>query len=73
MFQLYRKHSGRPGGVKVETLMQLRGRLPNRILEKSIKGMLPKGPLGRYLFKKLKVYSGPKHLHQAQKPDLINI
>jgi|TARA_B100000768_G_C11284741_1_gene381539 large subunit ribosomal protein L13 len=71
--KLYRRHSGRPGGLKVETLEQVRRRLPHRILEKSVKGMLPKGPLGRQLYKKLKVYSGSTHSHQAQKPELINI
>ena len=53
--KLYRRHSGQPGGLKVETFDQLQTRLPNRIIEKSVKGMLPKGPLGRKLFTKLKV------------------
>jgi len=71
--KLYRRHSGRPGGMKIETVKALRARIPERILEKSIKGMLPKGPLGRKLFTRLKVFAGPKHLHQAQNPQLINI
>nr|YP_007947821.1 ribosomal protein L13 [Neoporphyra haitanensis]AGG37070.1 ribosomal protein L13 [Neoporphyra haitanensis] len=66
--KLYRRHSGQPGGLKVETFEQLQRRLPNRIIEKSVKGMLPKGPLGRKLFTKLKVYAGPLHPHIAQKP-----
>nr|AIA21319.1 50S ribosomal protein L13 [Pyropia kanakaensis] len=66
--KLYRRHSGQPGGLKVETFEQLQIRLPNRIIEKSVKGMLPKGPLGRKLFTKLKVYAGPLHPHIAQKP-----
>lgn len=66
--KLYRRHSGQPGGLKVETFEQLQTRLPNRIIEKSVKGMLPKGPLGRKLFTKLKVYAGPIHPHIAQKP-----
>ena len=66
--KLYRRHSGQPGGLKIETFEQLQTRLPNRIIEKSVKGMLPKGPLGRKLFTKLKVYSGPFHPHNAQKP-----
>nr|YP_010925609.1 chloroplast 50S ribosomal protein L13 [Neoporphyra dentata]WKD83841.1 chloroplast 50S ribosomal protein L13 [Neoporphyra dentata] len=66
--KLYRRHSGQPGGLKVETFEQLQTRLPNRIIEKSVKGMLPKGPLGRKLFTKLKVYAGPLHPHIAQKP-----
>jgi large subunit ribosomal protein L13 len=71
--KLYRRHSGRPGGMKVETLAQVRARLPHKILEKSVKGMLPKGPLGRQLYKKLKVQVGPTHSHEAQKPELITI
>jgi len=71
--KLYRRHSGRPGGMNIETVKALRARIPERILEKSIKGMLPKGPLGRKLFTRLKVFAGPKHLHQAQNPQLINI
>lgn len=66
--KLYRRHSGQPGGLKVETFEQLQTRLPNRIIEKAVKGMLPKGPLGRKLFTKLKVYAGPLHPHTAQKP-----
>nr|BED43203.1 ribosomal protein L13 [Pyropia sp. Myanmar_A]BED43400.1 ribosomal protein L13 [Pyropia sp. Myanmar_B]BED43597.1 ribosomal protein L13 [Pyropia sp. Myanmar_C] len=66
--KLYRRHSGQPGGFKIETFDQLQARLPNRIIEKSVKGMLPKGSLGRKLFTKLKVYSGPFHPHVAQKP-----
>nr|YP_009297494.1 ribosomal protein L13 [Erythrotrichia carnea]AOM66837.1 ribosomal protein L13 [Erythrotrichia carnea] len=69
----YYRHSGRPGGMKVETLENLQKRIPTRIVEKAIKGMLPKGPLGRTLFKKLKVYSGVKHPHKAQNPKVINI
>nr|YP_009237388.1 50S ribosomal protein L13 [Wildemania schizophylla]AKS28435.1 50S ribosomal protein L13 [Wildemania schizophylla] len=67
--KLYRRHSGQPGGLKVETFEQLQTRLPNRIIEKSVKGMLPKGILGRKLFTKLKVYSGSSHPHIAQKPE----
>lgn len=71
--KIYYRHSGRPGGMKTETLKALRNRIPERILEKSIKGMLPKGPLGRKTFTRLKVFAGPNHLHQAQNPQLINI
>ncbi|NJO21381.1 MAG: 50S ribosomal protein L13, partial [Spirulinaceae cyanobacterium RM2_2_10] len=66
--KLYRRHSGRPGGMKMETFEQLRSRLPERIIEKAVKGMLPKNALGRQLFTKLKVYAGPDHKHQAQQP-----
>ena len=71
--KLYRRHSGRPGGMKVETFAQLQKRIPQRIIEKAVKGMLPKNSLGRKLFTKLKVYQGPDHPHQAQKPEVLNI
>lgn len=71
--KLYRRHSGRPGGMKIETFKALKNRLPERILEKSIKGMLPKGPLGRKMFTRLKVVQGATHQHTAQKPELVNI
>lgn len=69
--KLYRRHSGRPGGMKVETFSQLQRRLPERIIEKAVKGMLPKNRLGRQLFTKLKVYTGPDHPHQSQKPEAL--
>jgi large subunit ribosomal protein L13 len=69
--KLYRRHSGRPGGMKTETFAQLQKRLPERIIEKAVKGMLPKNRLGRQLFTKLKVYAGPEHPHQAQKPEAL--
>ena len=69
--KLYRRHSGRPGGLTTETFNELQNRLPNRIIEKSVKGMLPKGPLGRKLFQNLRVYESDSHCHQAQKPILI--
>jgi large subunit ribosomal protein L13 len=71
--KLYRRHSGRPGGMKVETFEQLQGRIPERIIEKAVKGMLPKNSLGARLFTKLKVYAGPVHPHQAQKPEELKI
>ena len=67
--KLYRRHSGRPGGMKIETFEKLQARIPERIVEKAVKGMLPKNSLGRKLFTKLKVYTGPNHPHQAQKPE----
>jgi large subunit ribosomal protein L13 len=69
--KLYYRHSGRPGGMKIETLKSLRKRIPTKILEKSIKGMLPKGPLGRKMFNRLKVFEGGTHSHAAQKPQLF--
>lgn len=71
--KLYRRHSGRPGGMKTETFTQLQNRLPERIVEQAVKGMLPKNTLGRQLFTKLKVYAGPEHPHQAQKPEVLTI
>jgi len=71
--KLNRRHSGRPGGMKVETFDQLQNRSPERIIEKAVKGMLPKNALGRQLFTKLKVYAGPDHPHSAQKPEVITI
>ena len=69
--KLYRRHSGRPGGMKVETFNSLQERIPERILEKAIKGMLPHNALGRQLFRKLKVYKGSEHPHVAQNPQLL--
>ena len=71
--KLYRRHSGRPGGMKTETFAQLQGRLPERIIEQAVKGMLPKNSLGRQLFTKLKVYAGAEHPHQAQQPQALEI
>ncbi|MGB8687524.1 MAG: 50S ribosomal protein L13 [Microcoleus sp.] len=67
--KIYRRHSGRPGGMKTETFAKLQARLPERIVEEAIRGMLPHTSLGRQLFTKLKVYAGPNHPHQAQKPE----
>lgn len=71
--KVYRRHSGRPGGMKTETFAKLQQRMPERIVEQAVKGMLPKNTLGRQLFTKLKVYAGPDHPHQAQKPETLNI
>jgi large subunit ribosomal protein L13 len=71
--KLYRRHSGRPGGMKTETFAQLQSRIPERIVEQAVRGMLPKNALGRKLFTKLKVYSGPDHPHAAQKPQTLEI
>ena len=71
--KLYRRHSGRPGGMKVETFQRLQDRLPERIVEKAIKGMLPHNALGRQLFRKLKVYRGPEHPHAAQSPKAFQL
>jgi large subunit ribosomal protein L13 len=71
--KLYRRHSGRPGGMKTETFAKLQARVPERIIEQAVKGMLPKNTLGRQLFTKLKVYVGPDHPHQAQQPKILQI
>jgi large subunit ribosomal protein L13 len=71
--KLYRRHSGRPGGMKEETFADLQKRIPERIIEKAVKGMLPKNTLGRQLFTKLKVYGGPDHPHQSQQPEVLTI
>jgi len=70
--KLYRRHSGRPGGMKIETFKMFQKRIPERIIEKAVKGMLPKGVLGRKMYTRLKVIQGPHHTHTAQKPELIN-
>jgi large subunit ribosomal protein L13 len=71
--KLYRRHSGRPGGMKVETFNALQERIPERIVEKATKGMLPHNALGRQLFRKLKVYKGSEHPHAAQNPQVLSI
>lgn len=71
--KLYRRHSGRPGGMKTETFAQLQHRIPERIVEKAIKGMLPKNAMGRKLFTKLKVYTGSDHPHAAQNPETLTV
>jgi large subunit ribosomal protein L13 len=69
--KLYRRHSGRPGGMKTETFEKLQARIPQRIIEQAVKGMLPKTSLGRQQFTKLKVYAGSEHPHQAQTPQSL--
>tara|TARA_B100001029_G_C14767665_1_gene289468 strand:+ start:103 stop:534 length:432 start_codon:yes stop_codon:yes gene_type:complete len=69
--KLYRRHSGRPGGMKIEKFESLQERIPERIIEQAVKGMLPHNSLGRLQFKKLKVYKGEDHPHTAQNPVLL--
>tara|TARA_B000000441_G_C21364668_1_gene135234 strand:+ start:21 stop:452 length:432 start_codon:yes stop_codon:yes gene_type:complete len=64
----YYRHSGYPGGLKSINFEDLLSKSPTAAIEYAVKGMLPKGPLGRAMFKKLKVYSGPQHEHSAQQP-----
>ncbi len=67
--KLYHRTSGRPGGLKSRTAAQVRSAHPERLIESAVRGMLPKGKLGRAQFGKLKVYSGTEHPHAAQQPE----
>ncbi len=67
----YYRHSGYPGGLKSETVKDLLERKPYVIVERAIKGMLPKNPLGKQMARKLNVYAGPTHPHQAQRPEAL--
>lgn len=71
--KLYHRHSGYVGGMTTETFTQLIKRIPERVLELAVKGMLPKGPLGRKVFNKMKVYAGATHPHESQKPEHIEL
>jgi large subunit ribosomal protein L13 len=66
--KLYRRHSGYPGGLRSESLEHLLARDPERVVRLAVKGMLPKGPLGRSMITKLRIYAGPTHPHAAQQP-----
>jgi large subunit ribosomal protein L13 len=66
--KVYRRHSGYPGGLKEIKAKRLRQTRPERMIELAIQGMLPKTKLGKQMYRKLNVYAGPKHPHQAQKP-----
>lgn len=70
--KVYYRHSGYPGGIKKTTLSQMRSKNPAQIIESAVRGMLPKNPLGRAMFRKLKVYSGEAHPHMAQQPVVID-
>ena len=71
--KIYHRHSGYPGGIKSTSLARMRQTHPERIIEKAVKGMLPRNPLGRAAFRKLKVYAGAEHPHAAQQPQPIEI
>ncbi|MGQ9511373.1 MAG: 50S ribosomal protein L13 [Thermaceae bacterium] len=71
--KIYTRYSGYPGGLKRIPAGEMLKTHPERVLEHAVKGMLPKGPLGRKLFKRLKVYAGPTHPHQAQKPVKLEV
>lgn len=69
--KIYYNHSEYVGGMKETTLKEMMAKKPERVLELAVKGMLPKGPLGRTMIKKLHVYAGPEHNHAAQKPEVL--
>jgi large subunit ribosomal protein L13 len=69
----YYRHSGFPGGIYETSFKDLQAKFPDRILLKAVKGMLPKGPLGYAMLKKLKVYAGASHPHAAQQPQVLEI
>ena len=71
--KVYYRHTGYPGGLKSTTFDKLRDSKPEWIIEKAVKGMLPKGPLGRDMFRKLRVYAGTEHSHTAQQPTPLEI
>ena len=69
--KIYYHHSAYVGGMKETTLRVMMAKKPEKVVELAVKGMLPKGPLGRQMYKKLFVYAGPEHKHQAQKPEAL--
>ena len=71
--KIYYKHTGYIGNLKKESLEHLMQRAPEKALERAVKGMLPRNPLGRQMFKKLRVFSGTEHPHQAQQPALLEL
>jgi large subunit ribosomal protein L13 len=70
--KLYHRHSGYPGGVRTTSFSKMQQRFPGRALQKAVKGMLPKGPLGYAMLKKLKCYAGAEHPHAAQQPKTLD-
>ncbi len=71
--KIYYRHSGHPGNLKSETAGKLRSRQPIRLVQNAVKGMIPKNRLGRLQLKKLKVYAGAEHPHQAQQPEFFDL
>jgi large subunit ribosomal protein L13 len=71
--KIYHYHTGYPGGIKSETAAKRRARRPTKLVEEAVWGMLPKGPLGRKMYKKLHVFAGAKHPHAAQQPKQLEI
>jgi large subunit ribosomal protein L13 len=71
--KMYHHHTGYPGGLKSISFEKLLDKAPERVIQSAVKGMLPRNPLGRAMFKKLKVYAGDEHPHAAQQPQTLNI
>jgi large subunit ribosomal protein L13 len=71
--KIYYRHSGYPGGLRAETLSVIRKKHPERLIETAVRGMLPKNRLGRQMFRKLKVYAGADHPHDAQTPQPLTL
>jgi large subunit ribosomal protein L13 len=71
--KIYYRHTTYPGGIRSDTFAKLQARQPERVLTLAVKGMLPKGPLGYAMLKKMKVYAGASHPHSAQQPQPLNI
>jgi large subunit ribosomal protein L13 len=71
--KIYHSHSGYPGGLKSISFEKLLDKAPERVIQGAVKGMLPRNPLGRAMFKKLKVYAGSEHPHSAQQPQVLNV
>jgi large subunit ribosomal protein L13 len=71
--KLYHRHSTYPGGITTTSFVKMQARFPGRVLEKAVKGMLPKGPLGYRMLKKLKCYAGDAHPHSAQQPKTLTL
>ena len=71
--KMYHRHTGYPGGLKSLSFEKLIDKAPERVIQGAVKGMLPRNPLGRAMFRKLKVYAGTEHPHAAQQPQALNI
>ena len=71
--KIYYSHTEFPGGLKQISFEKLIDKAPERVIEFAVKGMLPKGPLGRQMYRKLKVYAGPEHKHAAQQPQVLEL
>ncbi len=71
--KMYHRHSGYPGGIRSMSFEQMIAKHPTRVVELAVKGMMPKGPLGRAMLRKLRVYSGPEHRHGSQQPKTLEL